>query len=441
MKRTYALISLGCAKNLVNSEQMIYLMDEAGYEMVSEPDGADLVIVNTCGFIDAAKSEAIDTILEMAALKSEGKLGGIIVTGCLPERYKSEIAEEFPEVDAFLGVGSFGDIVGAANSIFDGRKVSLFADNSKAIDEIPRVISTGPAWAYLRIAEGCNNFCAFCAIPYIRGRYRSREMECVLDEARDMASHGIKEIIIIAQDITRYGTDLYGRRCLAELCHKIAEIDGVEWIRLHYLYPDQFDDELIAEIAVNDKIVKYLDIPIQHINNKILKAMNRRGTGDDIRELFRKLREKIPGLVLRTSLIAGLPGEGEKEFEELCEFLKEARIERVGVFPFSPEEGTPAAAMEHTDFEEAQRRADLIMELQSPIMDDFCSSFIGKKLKVLCEYYDKESGRFVGRCYADSPDIDGQVLFSGNCAEGDMADVLITSTEDGLLYGEEVGYV
>ena len=436
MEKTYALISLGCAKNLVNSEQMIYLMDEAGFVMVSEPEGADLVIVNTCGFIDAAKSEAIDTILEMAELKKVGKLGGIIVTGCLPERYKDEIAAELPEVDCFLGVGSFGDVVAAANSILDGRKLSLFADNSAAIDEIPRVISTGPAWAYLRIAEGCNNFCAFCAIPYIRGRYRSRDMECVLEEARDMAAHGIKEIIVIAQDITRYGTDLYGRRCLAELVHRISEIEGVEWIRLHYLYPDQFDDGLIDEIASNDKIVKYLDVPIQHINNKILKAMNRRGTGEDIRALFRKLREKIPDVVLRTSLIAGLPGEGEAEFEELCEFLKEARIQRVGVFPFSPEEGTPAAKMEHVDFETAQRRADLIMELQAPIMDAFCESFLGKTVKVLYEYYDGENGRHVGRCYADSPDIDGQVLFSGDCSEGDMVDVLITSTEDGLLFGE-----
>ena len=438
MDKTYALISLGCAKNLVNSEQMIYLMNEAGFEMVSEPDGADLVIVNTCGFIDAAKTEAIDNILEMAELKKAGKLGGIIVTGCLPERYKAEIAKELPEVDAFLGVGSFGDIVGAANAVLESRKAELFADSSKSIDEIPRVISTGPAWAYLRIAEGCNNFCAFCAIPFIRGRYRSREMENVLEEARDMAAHGIKEIIVIAQDITRYGTDLYDKRCLAELCRKIAEIDGVEWIRLHYLYPDQFDDELIEEIASNKKIVKYLDIPIQHINDKILKAMNRRGTGEEIRVLFRKLREKIPELVLRTSLIAGLPGEGENEFEELCEFLKEARIERVGVFPFSPEEGTPAAEMEHVDFEEAQRRAELIMELQAPIMDDFCNSFIGKTIKVLYEYYDEENGWHVGRSYADSPDIDGQVMFSGDCAEGDMVDVLITSAEDGILYGSEV---
>ena len=437
MEQTFAMVSLGCAKNLVNSEQMLFLMSEAGFELVPEAEGSDLVIINTCGFIDAAKSEAIDSILEMAELKKEGKLGGIIVTGCLAERYKDSILEELPEIDAILGVGSFGDIVGAANSVLEGRSLSLFAGNSEPVDEIPRVLTTGPAWAYLRIAEGCNNFCAFCAIPYIRGRYRSRKIENILEEARDLAAKGIKEIIIIAQDITRYGTDLYGHRCLAELCRKISEIDGIEWIRLHYLYPEAFDDELIDEIASNEKIVKYLDIPIQHINDAILKRMNRRGTGSDIRILFRKLRERIPGLVLRTSLIAGLPGEGETEFEELCEFLKEARIERVGVFPFSPEEGTPAAEMDRPDTETAQRRADLIMELQAPIMDSFCDSFIGKTIRVLYEYTDEESGFKVGRSYADSPDIDGLVLFSGDCDEGDMVDVLITAAEDGLLYGTE----
>ena len=321
MDRTIALISLGCAKNLVNSEQMLYLLSEAGYALAPSPDGADAVIINTCGFIDAAKSEAIDTILEMAKLKAEGRLGKIIVTGCLTERYRAAVTDELPEVDAILGVGSFGDIVPAVNAVFEEKPVSLFADNSAPVDEIPRVVSTGPSWAYLRIAEGCDNFCAFCAIPYIRGRYRSREIENVIEEARDLAAHGVKEIIVIAQDITRYGTDLYGKRCLAELCRRISEIDGVEWIRLHYTYPDQFDDELIDEIASNPKIVKYLDIPIQHINNKILKTMNRHGTGDDIRALFKTLRRRIPGLVLRTSLIAGLPGEGEDEFEELCSFL------------------------------------------------------------------------------------------------------------------------
>jgi len=435
MSNTYALISLGCAKNLVNSEQMLYLMDEAGFELVPDPDGADLVIINTCGFIDAAKSEAIDNILEMAELKKAGRLGGIIVTGCLPERYKDSIMEELPEIDAVIGVGSFGDIVDAAVAVIDGEKLSRFAGNSQPVDEIPRIVSTGPSWAYLRIAEGCNNFCAFCSIPYIRGRFRSRAIENVIEEAKDLAEHGIKEIIVIAQDITRYGTDLYGKRSLAKLCHEIAQIPGIEWIRLHYLYPDQFDDELIDEIASNDKIVKYLDIPIQHINNAVLKKMNRRGTGDDIRALFRRLREKIPSLVLRTSLIAGLPGEGEAEFEELCDFLREARIERVGVFPFSPEEGTPAASMEHVDADEAQSRADILMELQAPIMDDFCNAFVGQTLRVLCEGFDKESEMYYGRSYADSPDIDGQVFFTGDASEGEMVEVYIEEADDGILYG------
>ncbi len=438
MIHTFAMISLGCAKNLVNSEQMLYLMSEAGYELVPDPDGAELAIVNTCGFIDAAKSEAIDSILEMAELKKVGKLKALIVTGCLAERYKASILDELPEIDAVLGVGSFADIVSAADAVLNGESFSRFGDQSAPIEELPRVVSTGPSWAYLRIAEGCNNFCAFCAIPYIRGRYRSRSMENVMAEAEELAQHGVKELIVIAQDITRYGTDLYGRRSLAELCRRLASIEGIEWIRLHYLYPDQFDDELIEEIASNDKIVKYLDIPIQHINNGILKAMNRRGTGEEIRELFRKLKERIPGLVLRTSLIAGLPGESEAEFEELCDFLREARIQRVGVFPFSPEDGTPAAKMPHVDFEEAQRRADLIMELQAPIMDEFCGSFIGKTIRVLCEYYDGDEQYLVGRSYADSPDIDGQVFFSGMCREGEMADVLITGAEAGILYGEQV---
>ena len=401
-----------------------------------EADGADLVIVNTCGFIDAAKSEAIDTILEMAELKKAGRLGGLIVTGCLSERYRDSISEELPEIDTVLGVGSFGSIVEAADAVMEGRRLSLFGDSSAPIDEIPRVVSTGPGWAYLRIAEGCNNFCAFCAIPFIRGRYRSRRMEDIVEEARDLAAHGVKELIVIAQDITRYGTDLYGKRSLAALCRELAKIDGVEWIRLHYLYPDQFDDELIDELAANDKIVKYLDIPIQHINDGILKAMNRRGTGGEIRALFKTLRERIPGLVLRTSLIAGLPGEGEAEFEELCEFLREARIERVGVFPFSPEEGTPAAKMPHVDAEEAQRRADIILGLQAPIMDEFCAGFVGRTLRVLCEGVDDETGLNTGRSYADSPDIDGQVLFSGSAAEGEMVNVLIQSAEDGILFGE-----
>ena len=439
MDRKISLISLGCAKNLVNSEQMLYLLSEAGYTLVPEPDGADAVIINTCGFIDAAKSEAIDTVLEMAELKKAGKLGKIIVTGCLAERYQDTVMQELPEIDAVLGVGSFGDIVEAVTKALNNESVLRFGDKNAPVEETPRVVSTGPSWAYLRIAEGCNNFCAFCAIPYIRGRYRSREIENVVEEARELAEHGVKELIVIAQDITRYGTDLYGKRCLAELCRRLAEIDGVEWIRLHYTYPDQFDDELIDEIASNEKIVKYLDIPIQHINNDILKSMNRRGTGDDIRKLFKELRERIPGVVLRTSLISGLPGEGDAEFEELCSFLREAKIERAGVFPFSPEEGTPAAKMPHVDAEEAQRRADLIMEIQAGVMDDFNASLIGKALEVLCLDYDEDSQMWVGRSCYDSPDIDGLVFFDGDGGEGNIVYVNITAVaDDGNLIGEEV---
>ncbi len=439
MDRTISLISLGCAKNLVNSEQMLYLLSEAGYTLVPEPDGADAVIINTCGFIDAAKSEAIDTILEMAELKKAGKLGKIIVTGCLTERYQDTVMQELPEIDAVLGVGSFGDIVEAVTKALNDESVSSFGDKNAPVEETPRVVSTGPSWAYLRIAAGCNNFCAFCAIPYIRGKYRSREIENVVDEARELAEHGVKELIVIAQDITRYGTDLYGKRCLAELCRRLAEIDGIEWIRLHYLYPDQFDDELIDEIASNEKVVKYLDIPIQHINNDILKSMNRRGTGDDIRKLFKELRERIPGVVLRTSLISGLPGEGEAEFEELCGFLREAKIERAGVFPFSPEEGTPAAKMPHVDAEEAQRRADLIMEIQAGVMDEFNASLIGKTLEVLCLDYDEDMQMWVGRSCYDSPDIDGLVFFDGDGGEGNIVYVNITAvSDDGNLIGEEV---
>lgn len=439
MKKNIALISLGCAKNLVNSEQMLYLLDEAGYALSPDPEGCDAVIINTCGFIDAAKSEAIDTILQMAELKAAGKLGKIIVTGCLPERYRDDIRTELPEIDAILGVGSFADIVSALDETFAGNSVEYFGDKNAPVDELPRVVSTGPAWAYLKIAEGCDNFCAFCAIPYIRGRYRSRSMTNILEEARSLAEHGVKELIVIAQDITKYGTDLYGKRSLAELCSKLSEIDGIEWIRLHYTYPDQFDDELIDEIASNDKIVKYLDIPIQHINDGILRAMNRHGTSDDIRRLFKDLRQRIPGLVLRTSIIAGLPGEGEAEFEELCEFLREAKIERAGVFPFSPEEGTRAAKMEHVDFETAQRRAELIMQLQSEIMEEFCRSQVGKTLRVLCEGYDEEQKMFFGRSYADSPDIDGLVFFDGAGCEGNIVDVKITAiTDECFLVGEEV---
>lgn len=436
-KEKIAFISLGCAKNLVNSEQMMCLLADAGYELVSEPDGADAVVINTCGFIDAAKSEAIDNILEMAELKAAGRLGKIIVTGCLSERYRAEVRTELPEVDALVGVGSFGEIVDVVRDTLSGAEPDRFGDKNAPADEVGRFLTSGPGWAYLKIAEGCNNCCAFCAIPAIRGRYRSRPMENILAEARGLAEAGCHELIIIAQDITRYGTDLYGRRRLAELCRELSKIDGVEWLRLHYLYPDEFDDELIAEIADNPKIVKYLDIPIQHINDAILKRMNRRGTGGEIRALLRSLRERIPGVVLRTSLITGLPGEGEAEFEELCEFLREVRIERVGVFPFSPEEGTPAEKMpDRVDAEEAQRRAELIMDFQQGIMEDFYASRIGKTLPVLCT--DIDGAYRVGRSEADSPEIDGVVYFEGEALPGEIVPVHITGLMDGELSGEQV---
>ena len=437
MKEKIALISLGCAKNLVNSEQMLCLLSDAEYMLVPDPDGADAVVINTCGFIDSAKSEAIDTILEMAELKAAGRLKKIIVAGCLSQRYPEEIRTDLPEVDALVGVGSYGEIDEIVRSVLDGKQDDRFGDKNAPVDEVGRYLTTGPGWAYLKIAEGCDNHCAYCAIPEIRGRFRSRPMENIIAEAGALAESGCRELIVVAQDITRYGTDLYGERRLAALCRALSEIEGVDWIRLHYLYPEEIDDTLIDEIAANDKIVKYLDIPIQHINTAVLQRMNRRGSGEMIRELFRTLRERIPGLVLRTSLITGLPGEGEAEYEELCEFLREARIERVGVFPYSPEEGTPAAEMpDRVDEETAQRRAELIMDMQAQIMDDYYASRIGRTLRVLCS---GEDGAYLtGRSYADSPDVDGTVYFEGECEVGEFAEVKITGMMDGELLGEQI---
>lgn len=439
MRETIALISLGCAKNLVNSEQMLWLLNQADFELVDDADGADVAIVNTCGFIDSAKSEAIGIILELAELKTADRLQKIVVTGCLSERYREQILEELPEVDAVIGVGNYDDIVEVVQAVLTGETVAVFGDNNAPVEETKRVISTGPAWAYLKIAEGCDNRCSYCAIPDIRGHFRSRPMDAILEEARELASLGIKELLVVAQDITRYGTDLFGAPSLDKLLAELCKIDGIAWIRLHYLYPDEITDSLIDVIANEEKILPYLDIPIQHISDKILRAMNRRGTGDEIRTLFQKLREKIPGLVLRTSLITGLPGEGDAEFEELCDFLREARIERAGVFPYSPEEGTPAASMpDRPDEEVAQRRAELIMELQAEIMDDYNDSRVGQTLCVLCEGYDEDAACLYGRTYADSPDIDGKVFFDGEAQHGDFVNILITGVMDGDLIGEMV---
>lgn len=432
-----AFISLGCAKNLVNTEQMMALCRDAGYTLLKAPAGADAVVINTCGFIDSAKEEAIDTILSVAALKAEGQVGKILVTGCLTQRYQQEILDELPEVDGIMGTGSYGEIVPALSEMMAGGTPRRFADIHGMIDEFDRVLTTPGHYAYLRIAEGCDNRCAYCVIPSLRGKFRSRTKESILEEARLLAASGVKELIIVAQDITRYGIDLYGKVCLTELLKELCKLD-FRWVRLHYLYPELIDDELIDEIASEDKIVKYLDIPIQHINDTILRRMNRRGTGEEIRALFKKLRERIPGLVLRTSLITGLPGEGEAEFEELCDFLREAKIERAGVFPYSPEEGTPAALMpDRCSTEEAQRRAELCMEIQAEIMDGFAETFIGRELDVLVMGREPD-GTPWGRSEYDSPDIDSRVIFSGDAAPGDMVRVRIDSVDDGELIGEQI---
>lgn len=432
-----SFISLGCAKNLVNTEQMMALCRDAGHTLLEGPAGADVVVINTCGFIDSAKEEAIDTILAAAQLKAEGQVRKILVTGCLTQRYQQEILTELPEVDGIMGTGSYGEIVAALEELMGGGHPCRFASIHGKIDEFDRVLTTPKHYAYLRIAEGCDNHCAYCVIPSLRGRYRSRRMEDVLAEARKLADAGVRECIVIAQDITRYGIDLYGERKLAALLRELCKLD-FHWIRLHYLYPDEFTDELIDTIADEEKVLPYLDIPIQHCNDKVLKAMNRRGDKAELLALFRKLRARIPGLVLRTSLIAGLPYEDEAAFEELCEFLQEVRIERAGVFPYSPEEGTPAAKMERVDTDEAERRADLIVDVQSRIMDDFNDSRMGGVTEVLCDGFDNQAMMFVGRSYAESPDIDGRIYFTADheVEAGQFVPVRITGTMDGELTGE-----
>ena len=435
-----SFISLGCPKNTVNSEQMLYVVQQAGHEIVPAPEMADAVVINTCAFIESATQEAINTIIEIGQLKTEGNLKYLIVTGCLAQRYQAEILEELPEVDAMLGISSFGAIADVLEQLADNRPIQVFTDKNGPVEEIDRVVSTGKNFAYLRIAEGCNNWCSFCIIPAIRGKYRSRSMDAIVSEAEKLAAQGYKELILVAQDVTRYGEDLYGTKCLPTLLKRLCAIEGIGWIRLHYLYPDAFTEELIETIANEDKIVKYLDIPIQHINDGILKAMNRRGTGSDIRELFFKLRERIPGLVLRTSVIAGLPSEGEEEFEELCDFLRFAKIERAGAFPYYPEEGTRAALMDRVDFEVAQHRAELIMEIQAGVMEEFSNNMIGETLDVLFEDIDEKSGFGIGRCYADSPDIDWQVFFDNwhSFTPGTIIPVFIRDTAEGNLVGSAV---
>ena len=432
-----AFIALGCAKNLVNTEQMMALCRGAGHTLAGAEEGADVVVINTCGFIDSAKEEAIDNILAMGELKKRGQIKKILVTGCLSQRYRDEILDSMPEVDGLLGTGSYGEIVSAVDEVLADGTPRRFGSIHAPVEELDRVIATPPYTAYLRIAEGCDNRCAFCVIPSLRGKYRSRRWENVLSEAKELSDRGVRELIVIAQDITRYGTDNYGKRRLPELLRELCKLD-FHWVRLHYLYPDELDDELIDTIASEPKVLKYLDVPIQHCNDKILRAMNRRGDKAYLLALFQKLRARIPGLVLRTSIITGLPCEGEAEFDELCDFLRAVKIERAGVFPYSPEEGTSAARMEHVGAEEARRRSELVADVQSRVMDEYNERMLGETVEVLCEGFDPASMGYVGRSYAESIDIDGRIYFSSEreLNAGEFVSVRITGTMDGELTGE-----
>ena len=433
-----SFISLGCDKNRVNTEQMMALCLQSGMTVQEDCNGSDVVVINTCGFIDSAKLEAIDTILSVAELKAAGEVGRILVTGCLSQRYQAELLKELPEVDGIMGTGSYGDIVSAVEKVAAGQEYSRFADINGPVEELPRVISTPMHYAYLRIAEGCSNRCAYCVIPSLRGKYRSRRMEDILSEARALAEGGVKECIVIAQDITRYGVDIYREKKLPELLRELCKLD-FHWIRLHYLYPDCITDELIDTIAAEPKICKYMDIPIQHCNDAVLQAMRRRETKAGLRALFARLRSRIPGLVLRTSIITGLPYEDETAFEELCDFLQEEKIPRAGAFAYSPEEGTPAAEMRNrVDTDEARNRAELIMQVQEQVMDQFNESRLGSVTEVLCDGFDTQAMAYVGRSWAESPGIDGNIYFTAerDVQPGEFVPVRVTGIMDGDLTGE-----
>ena len=433
-----SFISLGCDKNRVNTEQMMALCLQSGMTVQEDCNGSDVVVINTCGFIDSAKLEAIDTILSVAELKAAGEVGRILVTGCLSQRYQAELLKELPEVDGIMGTGSYGDIVSAVEKVAAGQEYSRFADINGPVEELPRVISTPMHYAYLRIAEGCSNRCAYCVIPSLRGKYRSRRMEDILSEARALAEGGVKECIVIAQDITRYGVDIYKEKKLPELLRELCKLD-FHWIRLHYLYPDCITDDLIDTIAAEPKICKYMDIPIQHCNDAVLQAMRRRETKAGLQALFARLRSRIPGLVLRTSIITGLPFEDEAAFEELCDFLQEEKIPRAGAFAYSPEEGTPAAEMRNrVDTDEARNRAELIMQVQEQVMDQFNESRLGSVTEVLCDGFDTQAMAYVGRSRAESPGIDGNIYFTAerDVQPGEFVPVRVTGIMDGDLTGE-----
>lgn len=440
MNYKIGMISLGCPKNQVDAEHMLALMDAEGWEIVDYVDGCDAVIVNTCGFIDDAKKEAIENILDMVELKKEGVISKIIVTGCLAQRYKDEIVKEIPEVDAVIGIGANGDIIKTVEEVMSGvDTIEKYPPQCELPLEGQRILTTPQYWAYLKIGEGCSNRCTYCTIPSIRGNMRSRSMENVIDEAKQLAESGVKELILIAQDTTSYGLDLYGELKLPELLNELCKINSIEWIRLLYFYPDRITDELIETMKNQEKVVNYIDLPLQHADDKILKAMNRRGDQALIRNVISKLRTEIPDAVIRTTFIVGFPGEGEEEFETLAEFVNEIEFDRLGVFTFSPQEGTPAFDMEdQVDEDIKTRRGEVIMQDQYSIMEEKNNEKIGKTYRVVVEDYDGYSDSYTGRTYMDAPEIDGLVKFTSHkdLDIGDFVDVEIFDVEDYDLIGE-----
>lgn len=441
MNEKIALISLGCPKNQVDAEAMLALLKQNGFVVSSEVEGSDLVIVNTCGFIEEAKKEAIETILSVAELKKQGLVGALLVTGCLAQRYKSEVIEEIPEIDGIIGIGKNGDIAEICREVLSKKRVCEFPSKLSLPIDGDRILSTPHHFAYLKIAEGCSNCCSYCAIPAIRGKLRSRTMESILEEAKNLASSGVKEIAVIAQDITRYGTDNYGEFMLAKLLKKLCKVDGIEWIRLLYCYPECMTDELINTIAKEEKICKYIDLPLQHADADVLKRMNRTGDEKSLLALVQKLRKRIPGVIIRTTVMVGFPGETEENFETLSRFVEEARFDRLGCFAFSPEEGTLAAKMEdQIEPEVKEHRAELIMEQQYRIFEEKQNEKIGKTFKVIVDGFDEENLFYTGRTYMDCLEIDSIVIISTEeeLLPGDFVPVKIIATEDCDLVGEVV---
>ncbi len=435
-------ISLGCSKNLVDTEVMLKNLYDAGFEITPDETEAEIVVVNTCGFIESAKQESIDNILDIAWLKEHGKCKHIIATGCLVERYREEVMNELPEVDALVGVGSLCDIAEACTAVMRGEKYTSFRDKNASPLGGERILTTADHTAYLKIGEGCDNRCTYCAIPLIRGGFRSRTIEDIVKEAKDLEALGVKEINLIAQDTTRYGLDIYGKYSLAELVRAICRETKIPWIRLLYCYPDKITDELIEELRNNPRLVKYMDIPIQHISDTVLARMNRHGGTALIKETVKKLRERVPGIVLRTTAMVGFPGETEEDFVELCEFVKGARFDRFGAFTFSPEEGTAAAEMpDQIDEQVKQDRYDTLMQTQLTVSEDLSAQKIGQILTVLCDGYDTVAEIHYGRSYADAPDVDGRVYFKSpkRIAPGTFCEVKITEALDYDVVGEIIG--